>query len=155
MKPFLAIDTGAASLKMAVFDPEDNGTLVLSHYEVVPLGLRGLEETDRTDLIRETLKDFFDRNEIRAKGMEINISTPSYQCFAKFLRTPAVEISKVGQIVQYEAASQVPFPLDEVEWGYQVMGTADTGELDVMIMSLKNEVIESLSTICNDMGIRL
>ena len=155
MKPFLAIDTGAASLKMAVFDPEDNGTLVLSHYEVVPLGLRGLEETDRTDLIRETLKDFFDRNEIRAKGMEINISTPSYQCFAKFLRTPAVEISKVGQIVQYEAASQVPFPLDEVEWGYQVMGTADTGELDVMLMALKNEVIESLSTICNDMGIRL
>ncbi len=155
MKPFLAIDTGAASLKMAVFDPQDNGTLVMSHYEVVSLGLRGLEEADRTDLIRETLKDFLDRNEIRAKGMEANICTPSYQCFAKFLRTPAVEASKVGQIVQYEAASQVPFPLDEVEWGYQVMGTADTGELDVMLMALKDEVIESLSTVCNDLDMRL
>jgi len=155
MKPFLAIDTGAASLKMAVFDPQDNGTLVLSHYEVVPLGLRGLEETDRTDLIKETLKDFFDRNEIRAKGMDAHLCAPSYQCFTKFLRTPAVEGSKVGQIVQYEAASQVPFPLDEVEWGFEVMGASDSGELDVMLMALKEEVIESLSTVCNDMGLRL
>ena len=48
----------------------------------------------------------------------------------------------MGQIVQYEAASQVPFPLDEVEWGFEVMGTADTGELDVMLMALREEVIE-------------
>ena len=87
--------------------------------------------------------------------LEANVCAPSYQCFTKFLRTPAVEGSKVGQIVQYEAASQVPFPLDEVEWGFEVMGTADTGELDVMLMALREEVIESLSTVCNDLGIRL
>ena len=61
----------------------------------------------------------------------------------------------MGQIVQYEAASQVPFPLDGVEWGFEVMGTADTGELDVMLIALREEVIESLSTVCNDLGIRL
>ena len=155
MKPFLAIDAGAANLKVALFEPRDNGILVLDRYEVLSLGQRGLEETDRTDLIRETLKDFFDRNEIRVKGMDAHICAPSYQCFTKFLRTPAVEGSKVGQIVQYEAASQVPFPLDEVEWGFEVMGASDNGELDVMLMALKDEVIESLSTVCNDMGLRL
>ena len=155
MKPFLAIDAGAANLKVALFEPRDNGTLVLSRYEVLSLGQRGLEETDRTDLLTETLKAMLDRQEIRAKGMEANVCAPSYQCFTKFLRTPVVEGSKVGQIVQYEAASQVPFPLDEVEWGYQPMGESDTGELDVMLMALKDEVIESLSTVCNTMGIRL
>jgi type IV pilus assembly protein PilM len=155
MKPFLAIDAGAANLKVALFEPRDNGTLVLSRYEVLSLGQRGLEETDRTDLLTETLKAMLDRHEIRAKGMEANICAPSYQCFTKFLRTPVVEGSKVGQIVQYEAASQVPFPLDEVEWGYQPMGESDTGELDVMLMALKDEIIESLSTVCNTMGIRL
>ncbi|SVC98351.1 uncharacterized protein METZ01_LOCUS351205, partial [marine metagenome] len=155
MKPFLTIDAGAANLKVALFEPRDNGILVLGRYEVLSLGQRGLEETDRTDLIRETLKDFFDRNEIRVKGMDAHICAPSYQCFTKFLRTPAVEGSKVGQIVQYEAASQVPFPLDEVEWGFEVMGASDNGELDVMLMALKDEVIESLSTVCSDMGLRL
>ena len=155
MKPFLAIDTGAANLKVALFDPENNGTLTLARYEVVSLGQRGLEEPDRTELLKETLQELLDRHEIRAKGLDVNVCAPSYQCFTKFLRTPAVEGSKVGQIVQYEAASQVPFPLDEVEWGYEVMGTADTGELDVMLMALREEVIESLSTVCNDLGIRL
>ena len=155
MKPFLAIDAGAANLKVALFDPQSNGTLTLARYEVVSLGQRGLDEPDRTELLKETLQELLDRHEIRAKGLEANVCTPSYQCFTKFLRTPAVEGSKVGQIVQYEAASQVPFPLDEVEWGFEVMGTADTGELDVMLMALREEVIESLSTVCNDLGIRL
>tara|TARA_B100001123_G_C15300152_1_gene1020743 strand:+ start:386 stop:2407 length:2022 start_codon:yes stop_codon:yes gene_type:complete len=155
MKPFLAIDAGASNLKVALFEPQDNGTLILAHYEIVSLELRGLEEADRTDLLKEKLQDLFDRNEIRAKGMEANICAPSFQCFTKFLRTPAVEGSKVGQIVEYEAAAQVPFPLDEMEWGYEIMGTADTGELDVMLMALKEEVVESLTTACNDLGIRL
>ena len=155
MKPFLAIDAGAANLKVALFEPRDNGTLVLARYEVLSLGQRGLEETDRTDLLTETLREMLDRHEIRAKGMEANVSAPSYQCFTKFLRTPSVEGSKIGQIVQYEAASQVPFPLDEVQWGFQPMGESDTGELDVMLMALKDEIIESLSTVCNSMGIRL
>ena len=155
MKPFLAIDAGASNLKVALFEPQENGTLILAHYEVVSLELRGLEESDRTDLLKEKLQELFDRNEIRPKGMQANICAPSFQCFTKFLRTPAVEGSKVGQIVQYEAASQVPFPLDEMEWGYEIMGTADTGELDVMLMALKEEVVESLTTACNDLGIIL
>ena len=41
MKPFLAIDAGAANLKVALFDPQSNGTLTLARYEVVSLGQRG------------------------------------------------------------------------------------------------------------------
>jgi len=155
MKPFLAIDCGAASLKVALFEPQASGSLVLARYEVVSLGQRGLEETDRVGLLKEVLQDTLDRHEIRAKGLEAHICTPSYQSFTKFLRTPPVEGSKVGQIIQYEAQQNVPFPLDEVEWDYQILGTADTGELEVMLMALKLEIIDSLSTVCNDLGLKL
>ena len=47
MKPFLAIDCGAASLKVALFEPQASGSLVLARYEIVSLGQRGLEEIDR------------------------------------------------------------------------------------------------------------
>jgi len=155
MKPFLAIDCGAASLKLALFEPQANGSLVLLRYEVVQLGQRGLEEPDRVGLLKEFLHDTLDRHEIRAKGIEAHICTPSYQSFTKFLRTPPVEGSKVGQIIQYEAQQNVPFPLDEVEWDYQILGTADTGELEVMLMALKLEIIDSLSTVCSDLGLKL
>ena len=155
MKPFLAIDCGAASLKVALFEPQASGSLVLARYEIVSLGQRGLEETDRVGLLKEVLQDTLDRHEIRAKGLEAHVCTPSYQSFTKFLRTPPVEGSKVGQIIQYEAQQNVPFPLDEVEWDYQILGTAETGELEVMLMALKLEIIDSLSTVCNDLGLKL
>ena len=155
MKPFLAIDCGAANLKVALFEPLPNGTLVLEQYEVASLGQRGMEEVERTELLKEVLKDVLDRNEIRAKGLSANICTPSYQSFTKFLSTPAVDGSKVGQIIQYEAQQNVPFPLDEVEWGYQIMGTMEDGDLDVMLMALKLDVIDSLSTVCTDLGLKL
>ncbi len=155
MKPFLAIDASAANLKLAVFTPQSNGSLVLSNYKIAPLGQRGLDEADRTGLLKEVLKDVLDNAEIRAKGLDANVCTPSYQSFTKFLSVPAVEGSKVGQIVTYEAQQNVPFPLDEVEWGYQIMGTTEEGDLDVMLMALKRDVIDSLSTVCNDLGVRL
>ena len=117
MKPFLAIDCGAANLKVALFEPEANGALMLSRYEVASLGQRGLEEVERTGLLKEVLKEILDRNEIRPKGLDANVCTPSYQSFTKFLNTPALDGSKVGKIIEYEAQQNVPFPLDEVEWG--------------------------------------
>ncbi len=155
MTPFLAIDCGAANLKVALFEPQPNGALMLARYEVASLGQRGLEEVERTGLMKEVLQDVLDRNEIRAKGLDANVCTPSYQSFTKFLSTPAVDGSKVGQIIQYEAQQNVPFPLDEVEWGYQIMGTTEDGDLDVMLMALKLEVIDSLSTVCTDLGLKL
>jgi type IV pilus assembly protein PilM len=71
------------------------------------------------------------------------------------LNTPAVDGAKVGQIIEYEAQQNVPFPLDEVEWGYQIMGTTEDGDLDVMLMALKLDVIDSLSTVCTDLGLKL
>ena len=68
MKPFLAIDCGAASLKVALFEPQASGSLVLARYEIVSLGQRGLEEADRAGLLKEVLQDTLDRHEIRAKA---------------------------------------------------------------------------------------
>ena len=114
-----------------------------------------MEEADRTGLLKEVLQDLLDREEMRVKGVDAHVCTPSYQCFTKFLTAPGVDGKKVGQIITYEAQQNVPFPLDEVEWGYQVMGTTEDGDLDVMLMALKLDVIESLSTLCTDIGVKL
>ena len=91
MKPFLAIDYGAANLKVALFEPQPNGALVLLRYELAALGQRGLEEVERTGLLKEVLKDVLDGKEFRVKGLEAYICTPSYQTFSKFLSAPAVD----------------------------------------------------------------
>ena len=87
MKPFLAIDAGASNLKVALFEPQENGTLILAHYEVVSLELRGLE-SDRTDLLKEKLQELFDQTN-SAEGNAIYMRSAFSVLRSSW--TPAVE----------------------------------------------------------------
>jgi Tfp pilus assembly PilM family ATPase len=58
--------------------------------------------------------------------------------FSKFVKLPPVEASKVTQIIQYEAQQNVPFPLAEVVWDYQILGTTAGGELEVLLVAIKS-----------------
>ena len=149
MKPFLAIDAGAANLKVALFDPQSNGTLTLARYEVV-LGQRGLDEPDRTELW-ETPQELFDRHEIRAKGW--NRLCPERQCFTKFLRTSRWKDSRWDRSFSTRLHRKCRFRW--MRWsGVSRLWAPPTGRA-TMLMALREEVIESLSTVCNDLGIRL
>ena len=177
MKPFIAIDFGSGNLKLAEFEPTGGGSLKLLRYVVHPMqeveapekeekpeSAEG-EEPEETeeedsqpsvlDALRATLKDALDANEIRPKGMTCNVCASSSMVFSKPLRTPAVEGSKVGQIIQYEAQQNVPFPLDEVEWDYQILGTVESGELDVLLMAMKTEEVEGIADICRENKLKL
>ena len=160
MKPFLAIDFGSGSLKLAEFEARADGTLLLHRYlllpmETVPEPQEEDAEPDAFASVNLTLTKALDENEIRPNGMEANYCISSSQVFAKLLRTPPVEGSKVGQIIMYEAQQNVPFPLEEVQWDYQVLGTAETGELDVLLMALRSEVVEGFADLSRKHGMKL
>ena len=62
---------------------------------------------------------------------------------------------KVTQIIQYEAQQNVPFPLEEVVWDYQIMGTTPSGELEVLLVAIKSDVVEGLFRTADAGGVRL
>ena len=160
MKTFLAIDFGSGTLKLAEFEARTDGTLLLHRYFLVPVESSPEpegedEEPDPFAGINLTLTKVLDENEIRAKGMEANYCISSSQVFAKLLRTPPVEGSKVSQIIMYEAQQNVPFPLEEVQWDYQLLGTAETGELDVLLMALRTDVVEGYADLSRKHGMKL
>jgi type IV pilus assembly protein PilM len=55
-----------------------------------------------------------------------------------------VDANKVTQIIQYEAQQNVPFPLSEVVWDYQILGSAPSGELEVLLVAIKSDIVEGL-----------
>ena len=69
---------------------------------------------------------------------------PGFHVFSKFVKLPPVDTSKVTQIIRYEAQQNVPFPLDEVVWDYQILGTSATSELEVLLVAVKSEIVEGL-----------
>ena len=141
-KSFLAIDFGAGSLKIAEFAPTAESGLRLLRFAVRPLGLAGSQDAARDALLKKTLPELLAEGGFQSR--DGNLSAPGFQVFSKFVKLPPVDSSKVTQIIQYEAQQNVPFPLAETAWDYQILGSAPSGELEVLLVAIKSEVVEKL-----------
>ncbi|HAM70221.1 MAG TPA: hypothetical protein DCM86_01075 [Verrucomicrobiales bacterium] len=152
-KSFLAVDFGAATLKLAEFEVNDAGGLRLRKYGFASLGQDGLQDATRPAILQQKLQAMLSDRQFSAN--RINVCAPGFHTFSKFVRLPPVDTSKVTQIIQYEAQQNVPFPLEEVVWDYQIIGTTATGELEVLLVAIKNDVVEGLFRVAETAGLRL
>ncbi|MFN0069616.1 MAG: pilus assembly protein PilM [Limisphaerales bacterium] len=152
-KPFLAIDFGAGTLKLAEFEINEAGALTLRQFGRQPLGLEGSQESARERVVAKALQDLLAARGFTAR--QANVCAPGFQVFSKFVKLPPVDTAKVTQIIQYEAQQNVPFPLTDVVWDYQILGTAPGGELDVLLVAIKTDLVEGLFRIAEGRGLRL
>src|SRR5690242_6890776 len=127
-KSFLAVDFGAGSLKLAEFEINEAGGLRLKQYALKALGAEGAQESAREALVQKTLQEAISQQSVKANT--VNVCAPGFHVFSKFVKLPPVDASKVTQIIQYEAQQNVPFPLEEVVWDYQILGSTPAGELE-------------------------
>ena len=152
-KSFLAVDFGAGSLKMAHFELNESGGLLLKSFILKSLGAEGSMEATRKETVLKALREALAEKNTGAR--DINVCAPGYQVFSKFVKLPPVDASKVTQIIQYEAQQNVPFPLVEVVWDYQILGSTPTGELEVLLVAIKSEVVEGLFRLAEEAKLRL
>jgi type IV pilus assembly protein PilM len=152
-KSFLAVDFGAGSLKLAEFEQNEAGGLRLKQYGIKALGIEGSQETAREAAILKGLTELLGEKSYAAR--QLNACAPGFHVFSKFVKLPPVDTSKVTQIIRYEAQQNVPFPLDEVVWDYQILGTSATHELEVLLVAVKSEIIEGLFRVAEGAGLHM
>lgn len=152
-KSFLAIDFGAGSLKLAEFEQNEAGGLCLKQYGIKALGAEGAQEATREAAILKALQQVLAEKNFGTK--QINVCAPGFHVFSKFVKLPPVDTSKVTQIIRYEAQQNVPFPLEEVVWDYQILGTSANNELEVLLVAVKTEIVEGLFRVADGAGLRL
>ena len=152
-KSFLAVDFGAGSIKVAEFEPNEAGGLRLKQYGISALGAEGAVESTREAAIMKAMQGLLGEKGYASKV--VNVCAPGFHVFSKFVKLPQVDSSKVTQIIQYEAQQNVPFPLGEVVWDYQILGTSGTGELEVLLVAIKTDIVEGLFRVGEGAGLRL
>ena len=152
-KSFLAVDFGAGSLKLAEFEVSEGGGLRLKQYAIKSLGIEGSQESTREATILKALQPTLSEKGISAR--QVNVCAPGFHVFSKFVKLPPVDAGKVTQIIQYEAQQNVPFPLEEVVWDYQILGAAAGGELEVLLVAIKAEVVEGLFRVAEASKLKL
>jgi type IV pilus assembly protein PilM len=65
-----------------------------------------------------------------------------------------VEEKRIPEIVSFEAAQQIPFDINSVQWDWQIMGETKSGENRVGIFAIKNEEINSILDYFSSEGIQ-
>ncbi len=139
----LALDIGASSLKLGHFIASKTGSLELLRYAVRELDADPAHEDNHLLSITAALQDIV--HELRLPAMSpVLVSVPGQSVFSRFVKLPPVNREKVLQIVQYEAQQNVPFPINEVIWDYQLIGSG-SAEMDVMIAAIKAEMIGQIT----------
>jgi type IV pilus assembly protein PilM len=144
MKPpakVAALNLGMQTVTMAVFDRAANGGLTLSAYGRSGLVADPAADASRAGQLKIAL------TELKAKlgwksGGPVACAIPSQGVFARFVQIPRVAAEGVAQVLHYEAQQNVPYPIEEVAWAYQVLPEKDPEKLGALILATKRDQLE-------------
>jgi type IV pilus assembly protein PilM len=148
----LALDIGASSVKIGEFHATRGEGLRLINFNHAEIGVDPEHEENRKELIIAAVQNMLREKNIRPTT--VIFSVPGQSVFTRFVKLPPVEESKVVQIIQYEAQQNVPFPIEEVVWDYQLLGASEGGGLEVVLLAIKSDIIEDLNDSVETAGLR-
>jgi len=138
----LSLDIGNSKLVLAEFKSTGSQSLELVNYAVVPLGFDPETTTDTAAYIVAGIRDALRESGIRPGPVAVSVS--GQMVFPRYVKLPPVAPDKISQIVKYEAQQNVPFPIDEVVWDYQLVGQ-ETGELSVLLVAVKGDLVKNIT----------
>lgn len=139
-KAVWGVDVSKFSVKAVRLNPLREGAAEITHLDVIeyPIGQEGADEGTQ---IREALTQLMKRQ--RLGGEKVVVSLPGHTTFNRFIKIPPTEPKKVAQLVKFEAQQHIPFPMDQVVWGYQLVekeyGPGD--ELELVLFAVKKDII--------------
>jgi type IV pilus assembly protein PilM len=150
----VTVDLGTSTIKFGEFGISRDGALTLLRCGVAELGLDPNKEEDRPKFVTPTLAKLFKDQNVR--GREVLLSISGQSVFMRFVKLPPVDATQVEQVVAFEAQQNVPFPIDEVTWDYQMMpNRASMNEAEAVIVAIKKEVLEAEVEAVESAGVKI
>src|SRR5438477_8937735 len=148
----ISLNLGSQTIGLAEFQAKAEGGLVLQNYRLREVLIDPVGEGIRRTQISATLREMMAELQIRHEA--VNYAVPAQSVFARFVKLPAVEEEKIERIIGFEAQQNVPFPIDEVVWDYQVVGGGMDEQIQVVIVAIKADYLENINAAIEQSGLR-
>lgn len=115
----LAIDIGGENLKMAEFRYAENGGIVLAAFAFRKMV--ALEGESNGEMFRRYFNTVLAEGNFTATDVRISLSAQN--SFQRLSKLPSMlgNQAAVDRLIEYEASQTVPYSIDEIEWGYQLL----------------------------------
>jgi len=139
------------TIGLADFRSTPQGGLVLNAYTTRQLLADPAAEASRVAQIKLVIAEML--GELKIKGGRVNYAIAAQSVFTRFVKLPTVDPDKIDQIVQFEAQQNVPFPIEEVVWDYQLVATRDETKIEVVLVAIKADLLDELNAAVEEAGL--
>ncbi len=123
------LDIGATSIKIAQLERKPQGLKAVNLICV---------EVDSSTSIVEKLRGIL--KDIRVDTLISAI--PRHLATVRYLTLPSKDEGEIREMIGFEAERYLPFPLDEVELDFQVIGTNPEGDSEILLVAVRKDAIE-------------
>lgn len=137
-----ALSLGSQVVRMAEFTSAKSGSLTLTGYSTSELIADPATDGTRVGQVGLAVKELVEK--LKAGGM-VNYAIPAQSVFTRFVKLPSVGSEKIDQIVGFEAQQNVPFPINEVIWDYQVVESSEADKTEVVLVAIKADLLDDLN----------
>jgi len=153
----ISLNLGSQTLGLAEFRVQPHGGLVLLDYRLreAPLDPATGQRREAHTALHETavvLREMM--HELRIKNGTVNCALPAQSVFARFVKLPSLEHQKLEKIIAFEAQQNVPFPIDDVVWDYQVVGGGLEEQIQVILVAIKHDLLDDVNGAVEETGLQ-
>ena len=146
------LSLGSQQVTGAVFTKTAGGGLRLERIERREFVGDPGEDELRTSQAAQAVKEVVDA--LKMKGQKASYVISSFPVLVKFASLPALDGARVDQIVEFEAQQQVPYPINEVVWGYQLTGEPGDVEVEVALAAIKSDELTEIDKLVSGAGVK-
>lgn len=143
---------GSQHVAGAVFSRTAAGGLSLNRFERIDLIGDPGAEGQQIGQIKMALTGLV--GSFKAKGTTPRLVISGQPVFIRFVKLPPLDIDQVDQIVEFEAQQQVPFPINEVVWNYQLMGEPGDPDVEVLLAAIKADELDEIDRAVQGAGLK-
>ena len=152
----ITLNIGSQTFGLAEFRVAHGG-LVLVNYRLreLPLDPETGQRRDAHGALEEcaaVLREMM--HEMQIPGRPVNYALPAQSVFVRFVKLPALGQEKLDKIISFEAQQNVPFPLDEVVWDYQIVGGGMGEEIQVVLVAIKVDLLDEINSAVEATGLQ-
>ena len=148
----ISLTLGSQSVGVGEFHTLPHGGLVLQDYRLRDVLTDAAAEGMRYAQVGVALREMLD--DMQIKFGHVNYAVPGQSVFARFVKLPAVEEEKIERIIAFEAQQNVPFPIDEVVWDYQLVGGGAEEQIQVVLVAIKSDLLDEMNGAVEETGLR-
>jgi type IV pilus assembly protein PilM len=148
----ISLNLGSQTIGLGEFRMQAHGGLVLLDYRLREISTDPTSEEMRRAHMAIAVREMM--SELHIKHGAVNCALPAQSVFARFVKLPTLEQEKLEKIIAFEAQQNVPFPIDDVVWDYQVVGGGLDEQIQVVLVAIKVDLLDDINAGVEEAGLQ-